>query len=383
MVFRNAKSGLGAIYLAGFLFAVHLASISYLNSSFIKNFSSDKVLNILYIVGSIASIVFLLLAPYFSAKYGSKKILIYFATIKTLATLGLAYFASPAAVLPIFVLNISIDSIIYFLLDINLEKETRLENTTGRKRSAFLTIQNAAWVLSPLSLIFLTNQQSFYQVYIFSGITLLLFVILTGKFFSNIKSEPQKIRLFKTGHMSSDEKRIIGVQFILNFFYAWMVIYLPLILNTEMGFSWPEIGLLFPIMLLPFLLFEIPTGFLSDKKFGEREILALGFVIMVASTFMIPSLKTGAFWVWALVLFLTRTGASLVEASSESYFFKQVKKEDSDTISLFRMVRPVAYILAPLLAIPVLYFLSYSLSFYFLAFVTFLGLFFIPKVDTR
>lgn len=383
MILKRTKGGLRAIYLAGFLFAVHLASISYLNSSFIKNFTSDKVLNVLYVAGSIVSIILLLLAPYFAAKYGSKKTLVWFATAKTLATLGLVYFHFPAAILPIFVLNISIDALIYFFLDINLEKETRLENTTGRKRSTFLTIQNAAWVLSPLSLIFLINQQSFSQVYLFSGIILLLFVILTGSYFSNIKSEPQKIRLFKIGHTTSDEKRIIGVQFILNFFYAWMVIYLPLILNKEMGFSWPEIGLLFPIMLLPFLLFEIPTGFLSDKKFGEREILALGFIIMVVSTFMIPSLKTDTFWIWALVLFLTRVGASLVEASSESYFFKQVKKDDADTISLFRMVRPVAYILAPLLAIPVLYFLSYSLSFYFLAFFTFLGLFFIPKVDTR
>ena len=188
------------------------------------------------------------------------------------------------------------------------------------------------------------------------------------------------LRSLKRG---SDQARIITVQFILNFFYAWMVIYLPLLLSKEMGFSWPQIGVIFTIMLLPFLIFELPAGILSDRKIGEREILALGFVIMFIATFIIPSLVSATFLVWAAILFATRIGASLVEISSETYFFKHVKEADTGLISLFRMTRPLAYVIAPLLALPIIYFFSYSASFYFLAFFVLLGLFFIPKIDTR
>jgi lipopolysaccharide export LptBFGC system permease protein LptF len=86
---------------------------------------------------------------------------------------------------------------------------------------------------------------------------------------------------------------------------------------------------------------------------------------------------------WALVLFATRIGASIVEVSNESYFFKHVKENDTALISLIRIARPLSFIVAPLFALPVIYFTSYSSSFYFLAFFVLLGLFFIPKVDTR
>ena len=84
-----------------------------------------------------------------------------------------------------------------------------------------------------------------------------------------------------------------------------------------------------------------------------------------------------------MVLFVSRIGASLVESASESYFFKHVKKEDAGLISLFRMVRPISYILVPLITIPRMLFFSYSTSFYFLALFTLSGLLFIPKRDTK
>ena len=162
-----------------------------------------------------------------------------------------------------------------------------------------------------------------------------------------------------------------------------MVIYLPLLLNKEMGFGWNKIGIIFIIMLLPFVVFELPAGFLADKKFGEKEILTLGFIIMFVSTLIIPTLASATVLVWAAVLFATRIGASFVEISSETYFFKHVKDEDTGIISLFRMVRPLSYVIAPLLALPIIFFFSYSASFYFLAFFVLLGLFFIPKIDTK
>ncbi len=125
---------------------------------------------------------------------------------------------------------------------------------------------------------------------------------------------------------------------------------MPIYLQHHIGFSWAEIGIMFTIMLLPFVLFEIPVGELADYKYGEKEFLAIGFVILALSTVFMSFITVKVFWIWASILFISRVGASLVEVSSESYFFKHVNAKSTDVISFFRVDRPIAFIVAPVVA---------------------------------
>ena len=367
--------------------AVHFASVSYINSSLLEKFVGNSTLSILYILGSLLAVISLFLAPFLLRKYGSIYVFLFFISLEILAVFGLGSISLAYLVILFFIIHLSADPILYFCLDVNLEQEIKKEGTTGSKRGILLSISNIAWVLSPLALVFLINQNSFSKVYFLSGIALIPLFLIVILFFRNTKkADITNSNIFlsiKSLIKQKDQARIIIIQFILNFFYAWMVIYLPLLLNKEIGFDWDKIGFLFVIMLLPFLLFELPVGILSDKKMGEREFLIAGFVIISIAVFIIPTLTAPIFWIWALVLFITRTGAALIEISSESYFFKHVKEEDTGLISLFRIARPLSFTIAPLFAFPIIYFSSYSTSFYFLALFTLLGLLFIPKVDTR
>ncbi len=139
------------------------------------------------------------------------------------------------------------------------------------------------------------------------------------------------------------------LSFILQFFYGWMIAWSPIYLNQIIGFSWQEIGLIFSIMLLPFALFELPLGELEDKMFGEKEIMAGGFFIAGLATASISLITSASFVAWALVLFLTRTGASAIEISTESYFFKHVSGGDTGVIGVFRLARPLALIMGPII----------------------------------
>lgn len=367
--------------------AVHFASITYVNSSLLKQFVGDSALNILYAVGSLLGIVFLFVIPSLLRKFGSVPIFLFFLALEIFAVFGMGSFGTAVLIMVLFIVHLATDFILYFCLDINLEQETKIEGTTGSKRGILLTISNIAWVLSPLALVFLITQDSFGKVYLLSGIALVPLFIMVILFFKNTRrariSDSNILLAIRSLWEQRDQTRIMGAQFILNFFFSWMVIYTPLLLSKEIGFSWSEIGVMFTIMLLPYLLFQLPAGLLADRKFGEREILILGFIIMFLATLFIPTLSMPVFWVWAAILFVTRIGASLVEISSESYFFKHVKEDNTGIISLFRMVRPLSYIIAPLFALPIVYFFSYSASFYFLAFFVLFGLFFIPKVDTK
>jgi MFS family permease len=383
-VFSNRKP---YVYLSGFVLAVHYSLVAYINSSLLSRFAENEVLNLLYIAGSILSIVLLYLAPGVLKKYGSTPVFISFALLQIIAIFGMGSATLGILVMLLFILHHAIEPILYLCLDLNMEHETKAEGTTGRTRGVLFTVQNIAWVAAPMLLALLIKGESFSRVYFLSGIALIVLVLIVKKFLVNIRSaSPRSSNIreaLRSLKVDGDQRRIVIVQFVLQFFYAWMVIYMPLLLNQEIGLSWKDIGIVFTFMLLPFALLQFPAGAVSDRKLGEKELLTIGLVIMLLSTALIPSIGSASLLLWAAVLFATRVGASIVEIESESYFFKHVKEEDSAVISLFRMMRPISFAVAPLFAIIIFQFLSYSSSFYFLVAFLILGLLSIPKVDTK
>lgn len=375
------------VYLSGFVLAVHYSLVAYINSSLLSRFAGNELLSSLYIAGSILSIAILYFAPSLLKRFGSTPVFISFALLQIIAVFGMGSVTLGIIVMLLFLLHHASEPALFLCLDLSMEHETKAEGTTGRTRGILFTVQNIAWVAAPLLLILLIKGDNFSRVYFLSGIALIVLVLIIKNFLPNVESPSQKrasiIEAFRSLKSLGDQRRIITIQFVLQFFYAWMVIYMPLLLNQEVGFDWKSIGIIFTFMLLPFVLLQFPAGAISDKKLGEKELLTAGLVIMLLSTALIPSIDSASIWLWATVLFATRVGASVVEIESESYFFKHVKEEDSAVISLFRMMRPVSFVLAPLAAIFVFQFLSYSSSFYFLAAFLILGLLSIPKVDTK
>ena len=145
-----------------------------------------------------------------------------------------------------------------------------------------------------------------------------------------------------------------------------MVIYTPIYMHEYIGFNWSEIGIIFGIMLLPFIILEFPLGRLSDNM-GERKMLIIGFLIISISPLMIPFFTTKEFFLWAFILFTTRVGAAIIEIMSENLFFKSIREEETNVLSFFRSTNPLSYIIAPLLAIPVLLLVpSFQYLFYIL-----------------
>jgi len=76
-----------------------------------------------------------------------------------------------------------------------------------------------------------------------------------------------------------------------------------------LGFGWENIGLIFTIMLVPFVLVDFPLGRLSDK-IGEKKLLITGFLITILFTLIIPFISAPLVWIWAIILFGTRLGAA-------------------------------------------------------------------------
>jgi hypothetical protein len=290
-------------------------------------------------------------------------------------TLGLAFSHTPFLTGVYFITHIVVISFLSLMFDIFIEKGSINEQATGSIRASFLTITNIT-VIGAALLGSLLVTDTYMYVYIVSSLCMIPLYLVFRKLSTLEEKKLPHINIKQTILLYIRKKNLYNIfacQFLLQFFYIFMGIYMPLYLQKYIGFSWAEIGGIFTIMLLPFVFFEIPVGNLADKKYGEKEFLTIGFIILGLSTLFISFITVKVFWIWATVLFITRIGASFVEITAESYFFKQVNQEDSDTISFFRITRPIASIAAPIVTTIGLAFIPYEYIFIIIGFAMILG----------
>lgn len=373
------------VYLANLFLGFHYYLIIYINSNFLSKYLSDGKLNLLYTIGAVLSVVFLFLIPRVLNVLNAKFVLLFIIFVEFLSVLGLYLFGSTTPVVIFFITYQAIGILLLYCLDLFLESQIRDEENTGSARALFLTALNVTILLSLLIVSKLASG-SLSTMYLLSALSLIpMTIIVIYKFDKHI----HKNKIFKLRDIidflkeDNDTFRILTTNFLLHLFYAIMVIYLPLLLIKTAGFDWGDVGKILAIMILPFLIFEIPLGKIYDKRTGEKEGIIFGIVFMSISTLVLSLLGTKTFLVWAIILFCTRVGASFVEMGAESYFFKKVSDRHSGVISLFRATQPLAFVISPIIAIPTLYFTDYSGLFTVLSFITFSGLLFIPKKDTK
>jgi len=375
------------IYLAGFLFSIPVALTSYINSSFLENYISESYIGIIYIIASIITIFGLLKMPKILNNLGNRFTIFLSCSILFLSLILLSFVNNIFIIIIAFISYFIFTNFIITSLDIFIEDFSK-NSPVGKLRGFYLMIINSAWVLAQLISGSIIKKSSFQGIYLFSAFFLFLVSLIFIFFLHNFKDPKyKKISILKTIRSFIHKKhisKIYLINLILKFFFAWMVIYTPIYLYQYIGFEWEEIGIIFGIMLIPFVILDFPLGKLSDK-IGEKKILIFGFLIIIPFVLIIPFIREALLWVWALILFITRIGAATIEIMSESYFFKIVKEENIDEISFFRNTLPLSYIVAPLIAFPVLILIpSFEYLFFVLGIVLLIGFFITLRlIDVR
>lgn len=342
------------LYLASFFISFHLFLLTYINSSFLTTFVDKTYVGIIYVVGALLAIGALFFIVNVLRTIGNYKTLLALTLIEMGLVLSLAIFTKAFIIIPIFILYLTIYPLILFGLDIFLESFSKTESTTGNVRGIFLTMQSIALVLSPLVIGLIVGNDNFWKVYVLSAAFIIPFIYVIIRRFRNFADPAyNSFHIRKTLSEVFHNRNLYGIfmsQFIMRLFFAWMVIYTPIYLHEQIGFEWSAIGIIFTIMLLPYLLVEWPAGKIADSRFGEKEMLTLGFIIAAFATVFISIVTEANLILWAIILLFTRLGTSLIEIMTESYFFKHVDGNDADIISLFRMIRPLGYVIGPILA---------------------------------
>lgn len=345
------------VYLLGFLLSLLAALPNYINSSYLGTLMSDQAIGVIYALEAVLAIFGFLLMPGILKKYGNFRVAIALFLLEAVSLYGLAVYHNVTAVSLFMICNLTLLTFLYFSFDIFLEG-CSYDVTTGKTRGIYLTSVNLAWAISPFLTGLILFKEEYWRIYLVAFVLLLpAFVILRLTLLDFKDSDYQKSTPLKTMvevYKNKNIFNIFGATFLLQIFYSWMIIYTPIYLNFNLGLSWGSIGIIFSIMLLPFIFVQFPAGRLADSRFGEKEMLSIGFVIMGIATIVIYFIVGKSILIWSLVLFCTRVGAAMVEVMCDTYFFKKVDNHNANLISFYRMARPLAYIFGPLLAIIIL-----------------------------
>lgn len=367
LFFFKKDKVLNAVFLSDIFLSFHYYLIVYINSTFLNKYFSETQVSALYIIGSIINVFLLLNISKILKHIGNYRLALYAVAVEGLAILGMLTTSTNFLLGFYFIIQQIAIPLILFNLDLFLESASTNEAETGDIRGIYLTLSNITLVVAPAIVAMLLNSNQYWHVYGFSFLFLLPLFYFIQKYFKNYTdSQKPQDGIIKSIQEFLKDKKLYNVFItysLLQLFYAYMTIYTPLYLEKYVGFSWSEIGIMFTIMFLPFVLLELPVGDLADRKYGEKGFLTSGLIIMGLSTLCISFITVKSFWIWTIVLFMTRVGASLVEITSDSYFFRQVNQERDNIISLYRVARPLSSIMAPIIATVALQFMPFEYTF--------------------
>jgi MFS family permease len=375
------------VFFASFLFWCHMALVTYINSSLLELYVSPSVTSTLFALGSALNIIWVLQLPKIVNRFGVAKVssILMFATAILCGLVG--FTANPFFLLPLFVVFFSMSTAILYTLDILVEKHST-DEVTGNIRGILLTINNFAMALLPFFVGILTEKYGFTATYSIAAVVLVIsgcIIVATQKSLPRKTAETPNLREgFRSIVRNPALRRIITINFLLQFFFAWMVIYTPLYLANTLSFDWSTIGIILSIMLVPFVLFQFPAGRIADTWLGEKEMLITALIIAGVATICFAVLPNPTVVTVAITLFCTRIGASIVEVMCDSYFFKQIDETNVHSISFYRIMYPLAYIIGPITAALILSVSSYLVLFITLGGLMFVGAFYALRiVDTK
>ena len=348
------------IAVIGFIYTLHLVIPMYSNSSFLNIFADENTLSYIYMAGAALSILGYLLAPGIIRYFGNYNTTITLILIQICLFYGMVASTSAMTLTIIFIVQTAVIALISLCLDIFLEVYTEGSNV-GSVRGLYNATLNASWVIAPLIGSMLINgTNNYHNTYVAALAMLFPLLYLVYRNFPKFK-DPNYIHLSPhqlLKHVSSNKSwiRLFFANLVLQVFYSWMVVYSPIYLNKFIGFGWEDIGIILVIMLIPFPLIQYPLGKWSDggyggKKYGQKRIMATGFIVMAVATIALSLFTTKSVLLWAALLLTTRIGAAAAEIMIETYFFKTVSVRDSAALGIFRITRPLSYFLAPLITI--------------------------------
>ncbi len=341
--------------VGNFFFAISSVITVYIAIPYLSMFIGNTYASLVVASGALISIIGFPTLPRYSARFGAQVLAIFFSLLQILIFLALSAVPNVIVATIGIALIIATQPFLYYTFDLLLSAATPQKEFTGKVRTLFLTAYNVAGAGAPLlmgALLLDTNDYS--RVFLAAGaITIPIVILFAGRKMPAGKP-PREFHFGSAMRTISHDRNLSAVMianFLLDLFYMWAPLYIPIYMHNILGMPWGQLGWIFSIMLLPFIFVEYPAGILADRFKSDKKIMVLGFIIMGGAFAAIPIITTTtSILIILTVLVLSRVGAALVEAMVETHFFRSVSAQDSQEIAAFRDTWPFANLIAPLVA---------------------------------
>ncbi|KND49346.1 MAG: hypothetical protein AB203_03025 [Parcubacteria bacterium C7867-008] len=354
--------------LSNFFAAAHFFLIIYILTPYLATFMPEESTGLVVSLGALVTLGIFPFIPKLVAQHGPQRLVIFFALVEMCILLWLALTPTVVGAVLLAALACAVSPLLVYQLDILLEATVESEDETGRVRTAFITAGNLMLVIAPLIIGLLLDGDAHYdRVFLVASFSLIPVILLMF-----LRKLPSK-RILGIHNVTEacaciakdkDLRAVAIAMGILQLFFHLAPLYIPLYLHTVLGIPWSELGWIFAIMLIPFVLIEYPAGVLADTRFGDRILLIVGFICTGISFALVGFITAETSILIILgILLLTRIGAALVEAMVEGHFFRRVSEQDTNTVSVFRMTRPVGALVAPLVGTIILMISNFTVFF--------------------
>ena len=354
------------VFLANLLFSFSLAITAYINSSYIASGVGTRAVGMVYMASAILTIYVLSRACPTLGKVGNRRYFLLYAGIHALSLFILALPVGAYGHALALMTYIVSASALYFSFDIFFEHTTETRGR-GKSRGLYLALSNCGWVIAPLCTATILDRYGYGGIYAIALFVFLflVYILQTGlRKYQDPKYTPHKTRMLLGEVWKAPTLRtVVLANFILQIFYAWMVVYVPIYLSQNLGLSWDIIGFIFAIMLTSFVILDYPLGRLADWIGSEKELAAIGFIIMAMSLFGFALIPHPTIAAVGVLMLLSRIGAATVETMTEIHFFKIVSIENPMYVSLFRDLNPLANVITPVIALTAFSLLTFRHSF--------------------
>ena len=338
------------LHIGNFIAQYHYYIVAFILSSYLAKYIGVQYVGYAFIASSVIVALLLYAAPPIYRSFGTKNVMTVVGVAEALTLLALALAAEPWTAVILVTLQSTLSYMLFIGMDLLIEASVASESVTGSARTAHLTFINVAVFVASLTISFLLTGDQYQAAFVASAIILILFLVYAFTFFPSVsfaervETEGSVVARFRS---DSSVRKITWAHLLLQIFFSWMSIYVPILLFLFEGFTWSQIGIILAIAMLPYIFLEYPLGYIADTWLGEKELLIAGYCIMALALFTIPFLPMQAFWWWAGVMFVSRVGAAAVEAMTEVHFFRHVTQKDTSIITTFRELRPLGSIIGP------------------------------------
>lgn len=348
-----------------FFFSLFSALVTFILLPYLSLFMPSAYTGFVLAGSALAATIVFPFLPAIVERFGAQYIALVLAFGEMIVLLALA--AAPGALTAILLMGITVamQPFLSYEFDVLLEAATTDTNTTGRVRGLFRTAWSIGALAAPLLLgALLTNSDSYGRIFIASAAILVPIVVLLSTKRLPKGPPPKLYEMYGTLVHIAKHRDLAAVTFanlLLYLFYIWMPLYTPVYLHDVLGISWQNLGWMFAIMLVPYVLIEYPAGYVADRWLGDKELMFVGFIIAGGSAAALSLLTPTTSLITILIILVTsRIGAALVEAMVDAHFFRRVSKRDINSVSVFRSVWPLSYIIGPITGSLILIYGTYS-----------------------